>query len=339
MASGNIQTLKDNIKKRIYENADQKITGTVLQEVLLDMSDTLNNVATSSLTVDSQLNGTSTNPIQNKPVAEKFATLDNTITQIEQKADDAASKADNALTKAETAITQAQQNTQSITNLKQDIDKITGGAFTVDKALNKTSENAIANKPVAEKFETLDTTIADVGKKADDALNKATTADKNASDALTKAETAISKSEQNSQSITNLRTDVDNLVAGTVTIDQTLNKTSTNAVANKPVAEKFETLDTTISNVSKKADDAASKADQAIKKAEDAATKADDASKKADQATQKAEDAATKADQATQKAEEAVTQLSDLHVIMSETEWNALAEKDRDPKKIYLIYN
>lgn len=128
----------------------------------------------------------------------------------------------------------------------------------------------------------------------------------------------MTDSNANSSKINNLQTKVDNIVNQTVTVDKALNTTSLNAIANKPVAEKFNVVDTNIANTDKKATDAGTKADQAI---------------------QKATDATNKAEEATKKAEDTIQKVSDLHVIMSEDEWNALSDADRDPAKIYLLYS
>lgn len=99
--------------------------------------------------------------------------------------------------------------------------------ITIDKVLDKTSENAIANKPVAEKFEQIDKAIEDI---VPYELPKAS--------AETLGGVKIGQG---------IAIDANGVISvtggGSVTVDTELDKTSSNPIANKPVAEKFEAVD------------------------------------------------------------------------------------------------
>lgn len=99
--------------------------------------------------------------------------------------------------------------------------------ITIDKALDKTSENAIANKPVAEKFEQIDKAIENITPYE-----------------LPKASTETLGGVKIGQGVS---IDANGVISvtggGSVTVDTELDKTSSNPIANKPVAEKFEAVD------------------------------------------------------------------------------------------------
>lgn len=111
---------------------------------------------------------------------------------------------------------------------------------TVDGALDLKSNNPIANKPMAAKFQAVDQSV----QTAIDTANMAkSTADANTA-TINNATTNITK----------LQTDVSNLKAGTVTVDSALDDNSVNPVQNKVVKAAIDTVTNTANTAKTQSD-------------------------------------------------------------------------------------